>query len=120
MVETAPKLSSTEATEVLTSFYETGFGVFNHADKILGKTRPLASVALHESEDNTKGSSLYELIELYITKDIMKHLGLSLKEFLDLPREFTIMIFDSLTKKAISDNKTIDGIEKSFNPEKNK
>jgi hypothetical protein len=71
----------------LYSYYETTYGVFNHQDRQLVKKRPLAAVALHESEENTTTSALYESIDIFIKNDIGKHTGLNMAEFFALPRE---------------------------------
>lgn len=88
--------------------------MFNHIDGPYVDSRPLASVALHEMEDITKTSSLYEVIEYYFSKDIMKNTGLSLDKFLDLPREIVNRIIELTNKKAIADNAVVDNLKNTM------
>lgn len=65
-------------------------------------------------EDITKTSSLYEVIEYYFSKDIMKNTGLSLDKFLDLPREIVNRIIELTNKKAIADNAVVDNLKNTM------
>lgn len=100
--------------------YETKYGLFNHISGLDRKLRPLASVALHEMEDNAKTSSLYEAIELYLDKDIMKNFGLNLNEFLDLPREIINKLLELSIKKIQKDSVTLQNVQENLEQIKNK
>jgi hypothetical protein len=60
------------------------------------KSRPLAAVALHEAEDICKSSDLYFTIDHYFEKEVFKHTGLKLHEFLAYPREYITIIFEKI------------------------
>jgi hypothetical protein len=65
-------------------------------------------------ENITTSSSLYEVIDYYFSKEIMKHTGLSLDKFLDLPREIVNRVIELTNKKAIADNAVVDNIKKTL------
>lgn len=104
-VSRMPKLTGTDADQVLTAFYENATGIFNHQDRARLKGRPLAAVALHEAEENTTTSALYESIDIYIDNDVYTHTGMSLTEFFSLPREFFNKILMTCSKKAAKASK---------------
>lgn len=114
------KVDYLDAKQVLYDVYETKFGLFNHLSGLDRKTRPLASVALHEMEDNTKSSSLYESIEIYLDQDINKNFGLSLNEFLDLPRELINKLLEVSIKKIQKDTNTLENVKNNLEQIKNK
>ena len=94
--------NSIDAKVLLTAYYEQTFGVFNHFNPELNRTRPLASVALFEEEDINSGSYLEDVIEIYITSKIKEYFGLTLIEYLELPRDqITILIEISGKKIAL-------------------
>lgn len=66
-------------------FYETLYGIHNHADRTLSKNRPLASVAIHQAEDTYTYSMLRRYLFRYRHHEINKNWGLSLSEYLNLP-----------------------------------
>lgn len=86
LLEKAPKLSSIDAQLLLLKMYESEFGIFDHA-KYKG-TRPLATVALHDTEENAKTSAMYSLIKKFADSNVGDIFKLNLKQFLSLPREY--------------------------------
>lgn len=99
IIKDAPVCSPSEAKELLAKVYETTYGIYNHAyAAIPGKKRPLASVAMHDAEDNGRSSRLYNYIESYFDESIQKHTGLSLQDFLDLPREIATLVYEKCVK----------------------
>lgn len=79
-----PGLSTLELKVVLYQIYETEYGIFDH---ISATNRPLSSVAFYPAEDSLDGSPLDSIMRTYIDKNIKETFGLSLLEFLDLPRD---------------------------------
>lgn len=99
---------------MLQTFYETYFGIYDHlVERPAIKKRPLALVALHECEENSASSSINELIELYFDREVNKHFGLSLYEFLDLPREYNIRIQELILKKQQAESTIINNLQNS-------
>jgi hypothetical protein len=74
----------------------------------------MASVALHEAEDNTTTSALYEAIETYHHKGIKDLFGLSIKEYLDLPNEICIKLMEVANKNTQKNNTILSSIEKDM------
>jgi hypothetical protein len=111
-----PKLNAFDAKLVLSDLYETTYGIYDHINP--SKGRPLASVALHESEDNTTTSNLYEAIERYHQKGIKDLFGLSITEYLDLPTEICIKLMDIATRDANDKTKIAKQIEDTMNKDK--
>lgn len=108
------KLSPIDAQILLLSLYETHYGFFNHIDSPNKKGKPLALVALHESEDNSKTSSIHSLISLYFSREIFKSTGIGLLDFIKLPKEYVNLLFELITKKSIEDGKVLEGIQASM------
>lgn len=99
LLSSAPKLSGIDANIILYDLYETNYGIFHHPGTT--KQRPLASVAMHETEDNTITSSMYEAIDSFHQKGIKDLFGLNLIEYLNLPTDICIKLMDSANKAAV-------------------
>lgn len=107
-------LSPVDGLQALISLYETHYGIFDHLDPEKSKARPLALVALHECEENSKSSNIHELIRLFVEKEINKKTGITLTEFLSLPSEFINLLFDIVTEKSSNETKVADDILRSI------
>lgn len=83
MLQKLPLLKGVEKQIMLTTMYETVFGAFNHIT--LGKTKPMASVALHDVEDTNTNDALRSTMLNYIRNDIKELFGLSFLEYINLP-----------------------------------
>lgn len=118
LIKSAPKLTGVDARIVLQDMYETTYKVYNHIGA--SKKRPLASVALHESEDNTHTSSLYEAIETYNDKGIKDIFNLSLIEYLNLPADICIKITEVCSRESKKTAGVLSGIENSLNNKEKK
>lgn len=123
-VEGLPVLATNDADQVLYKYYETSHGLFDHRDRAKLKTRPLASVALHEAEENTLTSALYESIDIFIDNNVATRTGMSMQEFFQLPREIFNKTLMACRDKQVKDNREVDKVnakaEKMFDtpPEK--
>lgn len=81
-----PILDSIDSRIVLQELYDSQLGIFDHLDPH-NKDKPLASISMHEGEEVNSDSLLEEKIRIYVNKSINTLYGLSLVEFLELPRE---------------------------------
>ena len=82
--------------------YETNYGIYNHDEVNVNK--PLALVAMHPKEDAINDNSMRTLISRYRIHEINKHYGLTLLEFIALPREYVQYIFADIVKEAAKEN----------------
>ena len=94
----APKLCASDTHLLLLDRYETTYGICDHV--AVGASRPLALVAMHDAEDSTSGGLLYERIEQYQIKQVSKHFGISLTEFLNFPRDICLKILELSSKQV--------------------
>lgn len=83
---------------ILREAYEIAYGIYDHVHGPIDRTMSL--VALHPKENYNEGSRLYQTIRRYRIYEVNKHFGLNLTEFLELPREFTELIFSILSEEA--------------------
>lgn len=104
-----PKLNCVDANMLLYDMYEVNYKIFNHIGA--SKKRPLSSVALHEAEDNTLTSNLYEAIDTYQKNGIKEIFGLSLNEYLDLPTEICIKLLETASQEYSKKSSVINGLE---------
>lgn len=75
-----------DAEIVLNESYDVSYNIFNHDSDA---ANPLSIVSKHEVERYTEGTGLYNLIARYLKHPIKERFGLSVTEFIALPREFT-------------------------------
>lgn len=109
MIVNAPKLAEIDANLLLYDIYEHETGIFNHAQR--QDKRPLSSVALHETEENTSTSRLYMTIEAYKNKGIKDMFGLNLIEFLDLPSELCIYLMELANKEGAKNQNILSNLD---------
>lgn len=83
LIQTAPRLVSTDAQMVLRDKYETTYGIYNHADP--ANDNPFALVMMLDSEDVITHGELHERMSQYVDCDIHKYFGLSFDAWLDQP-----------------------------------
>jgi hypothetical protein len=103
MLATAPQMCATDAQLLLRDRYDQTYGIFNH--DLGDPDRPWALIGMHWAEDCSTGSYLYERIEAFEDKKIYARFGLSLTEFLALPRDVTDHLFRIANKKQSVENK---------------
>jgi hypothetical protein len=94
--------NSVETKLMLLENYDIHFGIFDHN---LYKDRPYSLIEMHEAERFDLVNPLYEIIERFAQKEVVKHFGLSLTEFLELPRDEVLKIFEICDKIHEADNK---------------
>lgn len=94
---------------VLLSLYETYYGIFDHGVQELDKLKPLALIAMHETEDMSVFNRFKLMSETYARLHINENFGISLIEYLDLPTEYINDLNNvakelQKTKSSITDN----------------
>ena len=97
ILENAKSLDSIAAQLVIRDAYETQFGIFNHADPAAS---PLALVEYRPKEDVSEYGGLYRTFYQYHLYEVNKEWGLSVDEFLSLPREYYSLILRISSEKA--------------------
>jgi len=98
---------------VLYDLYETEFGICNHINGST-KSRPLASVALHPSENINDGGLLEEAVRTYTSRGIKDIYGLTLIDFLELPRDIIEMLVTIADEIQTKKSSIISNIEKEL------
>jgi len=87
---------------VLNEFYETLVHIYNHYSG--DNSRPLASVALHPSEDVIKGGLLEHSMKTFVLRNIKDTFGINYLEYINLPVYFCDLLTEigktELAKKA--------------------
>lgn len=71
-------------------------------------------MALHEHENNSTTSSLYECIQLYINLGILKQTGLTLDKYLELPKEYILYINSIVVKANNEEGKVVNKLTEAF------
>lgn len=89
LYEAAPKLDSTSAHLVTREKYLTDFNI---TTKVQLDTRPLGLVAMYDAEDPLLDSLWEERVEEFSDLGLHELFGISLIEYLDLPRYKIIML----------------------------
>ena len=82
---TLPVMTCLDAKAILTSFYETTYGIYNHAHP--DRNRVMGASGMHEIEDTTDGSLLEDVMDRYIAAGIKDVFMISLDEFMAKPRD---------------------------------
>jgi len=86
--------------------YETMYGIYDHDND--PDKNPLALVTLHPKEDVSEYSELYRTINRFAIHKIHEQFGVSLVEFLNLPRDYVQLLFRISTDTAEANQKPID------------
>lgn len=92
LIDNNPVMDNVTAQLVLNEAYDIGFGIFNHDHDSLWN--PLSMVAVHEAEDVESYSRQEHLIRRFLMSKIHKQTGLSLTQFLELPRDMVSTVLD--------------------------
>lgn len=85
------------AQMVIRDAYETQYGIFDHGSPSAG---PLALVEYRPKEDVTEYGALYRTFYQYHLYEVQKEWGLSVTDFLSLPREYCALILRISSEKA--------------------
>ena len=124
--ESKPVKNVVLAKLLLMEAYDVTYGVFDHItqynkdknSKDPEIKRPLSVIAMHETEEVSEVSLLYERINSYSEKKVKDYFGISLKELLDLPRDIVDHIFDQCDKRLINESRMQNNILDQLNLDK--
>lgn len=105
-------LHSHEIQIAMLEAYDTTYGIYNHDDP---KAHPMALVTQHPKESVTEYGPLYRMFYNYHLKGVYKEFGIGIEEFLNLPREFTNLIFQILDESAELESKKQREVEDKMN-----
>jgi len=97
ILEQGKQLDNIAAQMVIRDAYETQFGIFDHGSPDAG---PLALVEYRPQEDVSEYSALYRTFYQYHLYEVHKEWGLSLNEFLEMPREYCALMLRISSEKA--------------------
>lgn len=115
LLATAPSLCSAEVALLMRDRYETTYGIYNHDAN--DPERKLALVGMHPKEDTTRHSLLHERVREFTKREVFKHTGINLKDFLELPTDVCGMIFESAAEAAKEvgkmTNEVVDDLKKA-------
>ena len=126
--ESKPVKNVVLAKLLLMEAYDVTYGVFDHItqynkdknSKDPEIKRPLSVIAMHETEEVSDVSLLYERINSYNDKKVKEYFGISLKELLDLPRDVVEHIFKQCDIRLLNDVRLQNNILDQINSDKNK
>lgn len=96
-------MNKIEARIVLTELYETRYKIHDHHHD---RSRPLASVAMFPSENVVENGMLYDTLEEFGGKNYREIWGLSLAEYLRLPR-YMVQMLQKATERLIERRETM-------------
>lgn len=99
-------MSAPDAHEILVMFYETEFGIFDHSDPEISKRRPIASVAMHDTEAIGEGSQREELMTLFARNEVSKYFNISWSEFVAQTRSDVNMMMRVAEREKARENAT--------------
>lgn len=105
------KLDSISAQLVLGEIYDTEYEICDHDEP--GRS-PLSLVGFQTKENYADYGPLHHMVYRYRFYDVYKHFGLSLTDFLELPREYTELIFDVISHENQKSSKDVDDVMKDI------
>lgn len=113
MLKLVKKSNSVDGQLIMTAFYEHEYGIFPHLQK--NPNRPLATVALHPSEEIIDDSLLEEAIRSYTKRGIKELYNLSVTEFLDLPVHVVNLLIKIADETSSQKHQVAASIERELN-----
>lgn len=72
-------------------------------------------MGFHAAEDATTGSMLHERIRAFGLKNVTKYFGCSLNEFMELPTDVCMMIFETCEELKKSEHQAAASAEAAIN-----
>lgn len=91
--------NSIETKLILLENYDIHYGIFNHG---MYEDRPYSLIEMHDTERFDTVNPLYELMEKYVEKNVLKFFGMSFDTFIEMPRDRVNKMFeicDTMTKR---------------------
>lgn len=110
VLETLPKVDSITAQLLLREAYEITYGIFDHSTS----EHPWDLVLNRKQETVGAYSALSRTLRAYRLKDVKGRFGLSITEFLDLPRETVNEIFQICDEVAEVESKAYSSVERDL------
>lgn len=104
------KVDSISANLLMREAYEISYGIYDH-DR--DDTHPWSLVLHSIKEDYSTYSPLYNAFYRYRLRNIEKRWGLSVTEFLELPREFVELIFEISKEEDLEEDRTYRDVKDS-------
>lgn len=75
--------------------YDIHYGIFNHG---VYENRPFSLIEMHEQERFDTVNPLYELMQKYAEKNVLKYFGMSFDRFVQMPRDEVMKMFEICEK----------------------
>lgn len=111
LLRSVENIDSYSAQLLLREAYETCYSIYNHDHS---DAHPLALVMAHPKEDVSEYSAAYRAVYNYRTKDVYKYFGLSLTDFLAMPREYTNLCLRIIDEEAARDSRRLSETEEQM------
>lgn len=117
ILATAKKVDSISAQILLREAYEISYGIHNHN---LGppNSNPFDLVLRRNEESYEPYSPLYRIIKEFRIKDVSKRFGVSLPEFLEMPREMCKLILDLSEEEGLVERTALDSVQNELTKNK--
>ena len=113
MLAHAPPQDGYSATMLALEAYDETYGIYDYS--VDDPTMPLALVAMHPKEDCVSNGRLEKTIKAFRRSRVYKHYGLSLNEFLQLPRHIGQFIlndcYDTEREEGKRAGELLEGLE---------
>jgi hypothetical protein len=108
------RFESEELQLALAELYETMFGICDHRDPLVRKTRPLALMAAHPKENTSVYSPLYRRIDEFLRLKLGDSTNLSLTEFMAMPADWVRYIIQRAQHDAVREGKEADKVAQAL------
>lgn len=97
------QLDGYSASIVTLEAYDETYGIADYSYD--DPRNPMALIAMHPKEDYLTNGRMERTIKSYAKYRVLKHYGISLLEFLDLPRHISQVIMDDCLEREKSEGK---------------
>lgn len=116
VIRSVSKVNNTVSRILLQEAYDITYQIFDHN---LGE-HPFDLVLKRSKENVFEYGQTQRVIRRYVDRDVYKQFGLNLVEFLNLPREYTNLIFKVCSEKLEAEKKIIDKVDSTLDSFKSK
>lgn len=111
LLEKVKKIDSVSAQILLREAYEVSYEIATPEEI---NDHPWGLALARPKENYTDYGTLYRTIHAFRLREVYKRFGLSLEDFLALPREYVEMIFDITRKEALEGQNTLDNLREEL------
>lgn len=98
IIQRAPQQTGITAQLALREVYERNYGIHEYG----ANDSPVDLMRLHPKENTSEWSTGYQRIRRFIWLEIYKETGMNLKDFFDMPREYTDLVFRIVADRSAS------------------